>query len=161
MLVDHLYVMNNPRKRTARRRASPKKPARKKPAVITVRRSSGRKEKFNTERLASTTSRSGVPFLMARDIANKVTKQVRRESRGKSRKTVTGGRIRKIVGDELRNRNPIVASAYDGGSPQVPGQGARLPKPTIGNADTDQHVTYRADLDSVMHDKSKRLTSPT
>lgn len=152
--------MKSPKKRTARRRAGPKKTVRRKPTEITIRRSSGRKEKFDRERLASTTSRSGVPFLMARDIAKKVTKQVRKESRGKARKTVTGGRIRKIVGGELRKRNQSVASAYDGGSPQVPGQGSRLPKPTIGNADTDQHSTYRADLDSVMHDKSKRLTSP-
>jgi hypothetical protein len=152
--------MKSPKKRKARRRAAPKKTARRKPTEITIRRSSGRKEKFDRERLASTTSRSGVPFLMARDIAKKVTKQVRKESRGKTRKTVTGGRIRKIVGGELRNRNPNIASTYDGGSPQVPGKGSHLPKPTIGNADTDQHSTYRADLDSIMHDKSKRLTSP-
>lgn len=97
---------------------------------------------------------------MARDIAKKVSRQLRIESRGKKRKTVTGGRVRKIVGEELRNRNPGIGSSYDGGSPQVPGQGARLTKPTIGSADTDQHSTYRADRDSVMHDKSKRLTSP-
>ena len=152
--------MNRSENKAAKRRAPRQKSARRKPAEITIRRSSGRKEKFDKERLASTTSRSGVPFLMARDIAKNVTKQIRIESRGRIRKTITGGRIRKIVGEELRNRNPGIASSYDGGSPQVPGQAAHLPKPKIGSADTDQHGAYRADRDSVMHDKSKRLRSP-
>ena len=34
--------------------------------------SSGRKEKFDTDRMAQTIGRSGVPFLMARDIEKKV-----------------------------------------------------------------------------------------
>ncbi|HEV8387963.1 MAG TPA: hypothetical protein VGQ03_10110 [Nitrososphaera sp.] len=97
---------------------------------------------------------------MARDIAKRVTKRVRLESRGKRTKTVTGGRIRKIVGQELRNRNPRIGLAYDGGSPQIPGKRECLLKPAIGLADTDQHSTYRADRDSIMHDKCKRLTSP-
>lgn len=41
---------------------------------IVVKRSSGRVEKFDTNRLAQTVSRSGVPFLMARDIAKKAKK---------------------------------------------------------------------------------------
>lgn len=147
--------MKRLKKKTVRRRAP-----RKKPSEITIRRSSGKKEKFDKERLASTTARSGVPFLMARDIAKRVTKRIRLESRGKRTKTVTGGRIRNIVGEELRNRNPRIAFAYDGGSPQIPGKGKHILKPKIGSADTDQHSTYRADSDSIMHDKSKRLRSP-
>ena len=44
---------------------------------IVVKRSSGRVEKFDTNRLAQTVSRSGVPFLMARDIAKKATKKIK------------------------------------------------------------------------------------
>src|SRR6266498_1160856 len=44
---------------------------------IIVRRSSGRKEKFDTNRLAQTVSRSGVPYLMARDIAKTTTKKIK------------------------------------------------------------------------------------
>ena len=44
---------------------------------IVVKRSSGRVEKFDTNRLAQTVSRSGVPFLMARDIAKKTTKKIK------------------------------------------------------------------------------------
>jgi hypothetical protein len=36
----------------------------------------------------------------------------------------------------------------------------RFPKSRIGSADTEQHGAYRADRDSVLHDKSKRRTSP-
>ena len=45
--------------------------------VSHFRRSSGRIEKFDTNRLAQTVSRSGVPFLMARDIAKKATKKIK------------------------------------------------------------------------------------
>jgi hypothetical protein len=38
---------------------------------IVIKRSSGRKEKFDTNRMAQTVGRSGVPFLMARDVAKK------------------------------------------------------------------------------------------
>ena len=151
--------MKGSNKRLTRRHSAPRKPRSKKPAEITIRRTSGRKEKFDRERLASTTSRSGVPFLMARDIAKKVTKQVRKESRGKIKKTVSGARIRRIVSGELQNRNPKVASAYDGSTPQVQGHVDRFPQPVVGSADTEQHGAYRSDLDSVLHDKSKRLTS--
>jgi len=57
-----------------------KKAARKKPAAITVRRSSGRKEKFDVDRMAKTTGRSGVPFLMAREVAKSVSKQIKSEA---------------------------------------------------------------------------------
>src|ERR671933_1023636 len=36
---------------------------------LVIKRSSGRREKFDTTRMAQTVSRSGAPFLMARDVA--------------------------------------------------------------------------------------------
>jgi transcriptional regulator NrdR family protein len=46
---------------------------------ITIKRSSGRKEKFDTERMSQTVGRSGVPFLMARDVAKKVSRKIEHE----------------------------------------------------------------------------------
>jgi len=43
----------------------------KKEQQIVIRRSSGRKEKFDADRMAQTVGRSGIPFLMARDVAKK------------------------------------------------------------------------------------------
>jgi hypothetical protein len=150
--------MKKPTKRAGKQ--SRKKGARKKPAELTIRRSSGRKERFDRERLAKTTSRSGVPFLMARDIAKKVTRQIRGETRGRKKATVTGGRVRRIMAEEVRNRNPRLASSYRlGSNSKHSGSRTRLPQATVGRADTDQHGAYRADRDSVMHDKSKRRSS--
>jgi hypothetical protein len=147
-------------KRKTRERRLRQKAARKKPADIAIRRSSGRIERFDRERLAATTSRSGVPFMMARDIAKKVTRQIKSEAKGRKKATVTGGRIRRIVASEVHIRNPRMASSNRLGTRSRPsGYHARLPKATVGKANTDQHGAYRADRDSVMHDKSKRRSA--
>ena len=70
--------------------------------------------------MAQTTSRSGVPFLMARDIvkntSNKVSKEAA-ESRLKEN-SVTAGQMRSMVIDELQNRNQqSIASSYAGEVP--------------------------------------------
>lgn len=153
------------KKRSAKRRAArpAKKAARKKPAAITIRRSSGRKEKFDLDRMTATTSRSGVPFLMASDIAKNVLKQIKSEAKGKSKKTVTAGRVRNMIAEELRIRNQqAVASSYTGEAPENTQRGKAKVDPhesPIGSADRDQHNAYRADRDSVLHDRSKRLAS--
>src|SRR5207302_10107976 len=82
---------------------------------IIIKRSSGRKEKFDMERMAKTTSRSGVPFPMARDIAKKVSNKIKHESRNKQgnglkgirskkqqTKTVTSRRVSGLITKELR-----------------------------------------------------------
>lgn len=156
------------KKKTARRpaaRPSKKKKSspRSKPAAITVRRSSGRKEKFDLDRMSSTTSRSGVPFLMARDIAKNVSKQIKSEAKGKIKKTVTAGRVRQMIASELRDRNEkAIASSYAGEAPENTQRDMSKADPhksPIGSADRDQHNAYRADRDSVLHDRSKRLKS--
>ena len=55
---------------------------------IVVKRSSGRVEKFDTNRLAQTVSRSGVPFLMARDIAKKATKKIKSQIMSPARQDI-------------------------------------------------------------------------
>ena len=151
------------KKKSVKRKATKRQPAKKKarrkrPVAVTIRRSSGRKEKFDLDRMAKTTGRSGVPFMMARDIAKKVSRKVRAEARdgGKDR-TVTAGRVRKMVAKELRDRNhPEIASSYVGEVPENTQKDAATDKSFIGSADTDQHQAHRADIDSVTHDRSKQ-----
>lgn len=65
------------RQKTLRGRQNPQRRKTALKKEIVVKRSSGRVEKFDTNRLAQTVSRSGVPFLMARDIAKKATKKIK------------------------------------------------------------------------------------
>ncbi|MDQ3983558.1 MAG: hypothetical protein M3222_00195 [Thermoproteota archaeon] len=137
---------------------------------ITVRRSSGRKEKFDTNRMAQTVSRSGVPFLMARDVAKKVSGKIKQEagnqqSKGKDNnnnsnksnltqlkeKSVTGSRVRKLVASELRDRNRSdIAESYSGQVPENTSQEQNL-KDQQPIADT-----VAANRNRVLHDTSKR-----
>jgi hypothetical protein len=137
---------------------------------ITIRRSSGRKEKFDTNRMAQTVSRSGVPFLMARDVAKKVSGKIKQEahnqqSKGKDNnnnsnksnptqlkeKTVTGSRVRKLVASELRDRNRSdIAASYSGQVPENTLQEQNL-KDQQPIADT-----VAANRNRVLHDTSKR-----
>ena len=55
---------------------------------IVVKRSSGRKEKFDTNRLAQTVSRSGVSFPVARDVAKSVTKKIKKSIQNNSTRTI-------------------------------------------------------------------------
>ena len=105
---------------------------------IIIRRSTGREENFDTNRLAQTSSRSGIPFAMAKDIANKTAEKVHKSIKNKksnekisenstndnltSDKTasedkvvVTADQVRNIVAEELKERNrPEVASSFIG-----------------------------------------------
>lgn len=135
---------------------------------ITVRRSSGRKEKFDINRMAQTVGRSGVPFLMARDVAKKVSGKIKQEARnqqskGKNNnsnksnptqlkeKTVTGSRVRKLVASELRDRNRSdIAASYSGKVPENTLQEQNL-KDQQPIADT-----VAANKNRVLHDTSKR-----
>ena len=135
---------------------------------ITIRRSSGRKEKFDTNRMAQTVSRSGVPFLMARDVAKKVSGKIRQEARNQQikgkdnnsnksnstqlkEKTVTGSRVRKLVASELRDRNRSdIAASYSGQVPENTLQEQNL-KDQQPIADT-----VATNRNRVLHDTSKR-----
>jgi hypothetical protein len=137
---------------------------------ITVRRSSGRKEKFDTNRMAQTVSRSGVPFLMARDVAKKVSGKIKQEARNQQskgkdnnnysnksnptqlkEKTITGSRVRKLVASELRDRNRSdIAESYSGQVPENTLQEQNL-KDQQPIADT-----VAANRNRVLHDTSKR-----
>lgn len=123
----------------ARKRPSPKnrrkiQHLRSPKREILVQRSSGRQERFNPDKLAQTVSRSGVPYLMARDIAKKTTKKIKsraianasnRSSKSNAKATtrkrvvVTASQMRNLVAGELRQRNrPDIASSYTGKPPE-------------------------------------------
>ena len=149
---------------------------------IVVKRSSGRIEKFDSNRLAQTVSRSGVPFLMARDIAKKATKKIKsqimspvREDSYMNKKTgkrtvsrgsksspkpepvvVTASQVRNLVVNELQDRNrPEIASSYTGYSPEHHDlQG----KPTLDDKEPILDIVA-ANMNKVLHDRSKRKGS--
>jgi hypothetical protein len=90
--------------------------------------------------MAQTVSRSGTPFLLARDVAKTVSEKVLRKGddataateegeekmRASSPSTieVDAGEVRKMVADELRERNrPDIASSYSGERPENTRQG--------------------------------------
>jgi hypothetical protein len=115
------------------RRNTRKKVVNKQSQGVTIRRSSGRKETFSTDRMGQTISRSGVPFMMARDIAKKVTKKIgnvppkshSQDQRNKQKKTsirgkiISAGKVRRLVAEELRDRNrPDIANSYSGNPPE-------------------------------------------
>jgi hypothetical protein len=133
---------------------------------ITIKRSSGRKEKFDTNRMAQTVSRSGVSFLMARDVAKKVSGKIKseaydqptkRKNSNKSKatqikeKTVTGSRIRNLVAKELRDRNRSdIAASYSGQVPEntLPQENLKDKQPIADSV--------AANKNRVLHDASKR-----
>jgi hypothetical protein len=161
---------------------SRRNPQRRKTALkkeIVVKRSSGRVEKFDTNRLAQTVSRSGVPFLMARDIAKKATKKIKsqimspvREDNHMNKKTgkrtasrarksspkpesvvVTASQVRNLVVNELQDRNrPEIASSYTGYSPEHHDLRA---KPTLDDKEPVLDIVA-ANMNKVLHDRSKR-----
>jgi hypothetical protein len=89
-----------PRNNSRSRKNNNKLNKKRKEKQIVIKRSSGRHEKFDTSRMAQTVSRSGVPFLMARDVAENVSKKIR-----KSVSTRQGSRIKKKDNEHSIGRN--------------------------------------------------------
>jgi transcriptional repressor NrdR len=106
---------------------------------IIIKRTSGRREKFETDKMAQTVSRSGTPFLLARDVAKTVSEKVKHQRNdtttaqgGEKRRRrsspttieVEGAEVRKMVTEELKERNrPDIASSYSGEQPENTRQG--------------------------------------
>jgi transcriptional repressor NrdR len=134
----------NPQKRK-RTRQQPSKATgrarrkkRTKMSEIIIKRTSGRREKFETDKMAQTVSRSGTPFLLARDVAKTVSEKVMRKGDNSSTTEeekqmkappsstieVDAGEVRRMVAEELRERNrPDIASSYSGEQPENTRQG--------------------------------------
>jgi hypothetical protein len=169
----HRDIGNRRTSKTRQQRISKAKPSkRKQQQQIVIKRSSGRKEKFDTNRMAQTVGRSGVPFLMARDVAKTVSNKIKNEAshtqqqqtKGRTRsnkskptqpkeKTVTASRIRNLVSNELRDRNRSdIAASYSGQIPEntLPQEDLKDKEPTISD-------TTAANRNRVLHDQSKRV----
>jgi hypothetical protein len=88
--------------------------------------------------MTQTVSRSGTPFLLARDIAKTVSEKVMRKGDNSSTTEeekqmkappsstieVDAGEVRRMVAEELRERNrPDIASSYSGEQPENTRQG--------------------------------------
>ena len=125
-------------KQSSKATSRTRKNKRTKMSEIVIKRTSGRKEKFETNKMAQTVSRSGTPFLLARDVAKTVSEQIMRKDNdaqaaqgeegmeGSTHPTieVDGGEVRKMVAEELRERNrPDIASSYSGEQPENTRQG--------------------------------------
>lgn len=102
-----------------------KSPTRRTPrsGKIRVRRSSGRIEAFNPAQLTRIASRSGIPYLMARDIAKTISREIaanRRRAQGNRRNIVIDvKKLRERVAQELKKRNRSdIASSYLGEVPE-------------------------------------------
>jgi transcriptional repressor NrdR len=123
-------------KQTSKATGKTRSKKRTKMSDIIIKRTSGRMEKFETDKMAQTVSRSGTPFLLARDIAKTVSEKVmqkgddsalaEKEKRTSSASTieVDAGEVRKMVAEELKERNrPDIASSYSGERPENTRQG--------------------------------------
>ena len=134
------------RRKTKTTRTKPSKATRRirtnkrtKTPDIIIKRTSGRREKFETDKMAQTVSRSGTPFLLARDVAKTVSEKVmhqrndtttaqggekRRRRSSPTTIEVDGAEVRKMVTEELKERNrPDIASSYSGEQPENTRQG--------------------------------------
>lgn len=142
---------------------------------IIIERSTGRKEKFDTNRLAQTSSRSGIPFVMAKDIAEKTTEKIQNsindiksnvksidesdqsnETAGSMKSeddiVVTAGQVKNLVAKELQTRNrPEVASSIIG-EPTNANSISR--KPTINDKEPIQD-NVAANKNRLRFDRSK------
>jgi len=103
---------------------------------IIIKRTSGRREKFETDKMAQTVSRAGTPFLLARDVAKTISEKVmykenetateREDKRASLPSTIEleAAEVRKMVVEELKERNrPDIASSYSGERPENTRQG--------------------------------------
>jgi hypothetical protein len=152
-----------------------KRVANKQSKDITIRRSSGRREKFSTDRMAQTVSRSGVPFIMARDISKRIAKRVKnlplvpakqrrhktpemRRKIPRGNKIIPAGKVRQMVAEELTGRNrPDIANSYSGNPPENTTKD--IYDSTVGKQqgiNKSSVDTQHSRRNEVIHDQSKR-----
>ena len=164
---------NNNRNLAKQKRGSEQKNKAEKDIVI--ERSTGRKEKFDTNRLAQTSSRAGIPFVMAKDIAEKTTEKIKNSindlksnvkstdksdqinqtsvnKKSESEIVVTAGQVKRLVAKELEGRNrPDVASSLIG---EPTNTNSISSKPTINDKEPIQD-NVAANKNRLRFDRSK------
>ncbi len=79
---------------------------------ISVEKRNGRSEAFDEDKLARGVSRSGTPFVMAKDIAKSIHKKLEEKTKNNTIRSVD---IRDYVIEELKSRNEgVIAESYSG-----------------------------------------------
>lgn len=161
------------RRRTTTRQSSKangrtRRKKRAKTSEILIKRTSGRKEKFETNKMAQTVSRSGTPFLLARDVAKTVSEKVMRKGDNKEEEGMKGSssstveveasEVRKMVAEELRERNhPDIASSYSGEQPE----NARQERHELMKENQPRSDAEAAKKSKLLFDSSSRLAKNT
>lgn len=140
----------------ARRRRARKPTLDQRLAKVKLRRSSGRTEPYNMERMAKTISRSGTPFAMALDITKTVSKKIA-EDIPKS-KRVHARKVRRMVAEEMaaRNRSDI-ASSYRGERPE----NTRQERHGLEKENQPMHDNATSNLSKLVNDGSTRFARST
>jgi len=151
---------------------------------IVLKRSSGREENFDTDKLTQNVSRSGVSFPVARDVAKSITKKIKKSVQTKSTGTtkkkqkrsstiptkqqklkinpkkdsekviVTASQIKSLVDDELKDRNQQDHSPSFSGNTTTANIGE---KPSIKLTLNDREPV----MDKVAANKNKVLYDPS
>ncbi len=151
---------------------------------IVLKRSSGREENFDTDKLTQNVSRSGVSFPIARDVAKSITKKIKKSVQTKSTGTtkkkqkrsstiptkqqklkinpkkdsekviVTASQIKSLVDDELKDRNQQDHSPSFSGNTTTANIGE---EPSIKLTLNDREPV----MDKVAANKSKVLYDPS
>lgn len=126
---------------------------------IVVERSSGRNEKFDTDRLAQTVSRSGVSFPVARDVAKSVTKKVKKSVQNKSTGSTKKKQQQKKP-SSIRNKQKLKAIPKKEQEPVIvtADQIKNLVQDEIKNRNQQDHTPSFSDNTTLREDSSIKTT---
>ena len=80
---------------------------------INIEKRNGAVEAFDEEKLARGVSRSGTPFMMAKDIAKSIQKKIKENNSNNN--TIHSSQIKEFVTEELKSRNEnVIAESFSG-----------------------------------------------
>ncbi len=80
---------------------------------INIEKRNGALEAFDEEKLARGVSRSGTPFMMAKDIAKSIQKKIKENNSNNN--TIRSSQIKEFVTEELKSRNEnVIAESFSG-----------------------------------------------
>ncbi|HEY6537209.1 MAG TPA: ATP cone domain-containing protein [Candidatus Nitrosocosmicus sp.] len=81
---------------------------------INVEKRNGSHETFDKEKLARGVSRSGIPFMMAKDIAESIYKKIK-ENNDNNNNNILSSQIKEFVIEDLKSRNEnVITESYSG-----------------------------------------------
>ena len=127
---------------------------------IYVKRSTGREEKFDTDRLTKTVSRAGVSFPVAKDIAKSVTKKITKSVQNKS----TGTTEKKIPTDkkqQQQNQNQKRSSSLVSTKQKIKIKQKKEPEKVIVTASQVRELVQNELNDRNLQDHSPTFSGDT